>query len=101
MNQVAKLCKVLRMLGVREKSGGLIPGIPPLLFTVPLGPQTGLLPLPMSRVPSICRAGADASPHATLGSVVTACPLDPGLASTTMRNWPPLPEKIWGVGPGT
>jgi hypothetical protein len=51
---------------------------------------------------SICRLGIpEAAPQCVKFAVGTRTPLLPGLASTTIRNVPPLPEKICGVGPGT
>jgi len=61
-----------------------------------------LLPLPMFRVLSICRRGTpELVPHWVKFTVGTGERSLPGLASMTIRNVPPLPEKICGVGPGT
>jgi hypothetical protein len=90
--------------GVGAKFGGLTPGIPPLTLKPPLGLHTGLLPLPMFAVLSICRFGTtELAGHRYCWKfgVATKRPLLPGRASTTMRNVPPFPEKICGVGPGT
>ena len=56
----------------------------------------------MLRVLSICSRGTpELVPHCVKFTVGTGERSVPGLASMTIRNVPPPPEKICGVGPGT
>jgi hypothetical protein len=56
----------------------------------------------MLRALSICTRGTpELVPHWVKFAVGTGERSVPGLASMTMRNVPPSPENICGVGPGT